>query len=177
MAILQKVTPHLWFDHRAEEAVAFYLSVFPGARQGQVLHATAAGPAPEGAVVAIAFHIGGTELVAINGGPQFAFTPAVSLLVLCEDQTESDLVWEGLTAGGEAMPCGWVKDRYGVVWQVVPDGVRELLWEGEAAGRARAMQAMFGMRKLELAALQAAYAGGSAPCTPAGEDTPPRTPV
>ncbi|MCO6415562.1 VOC family protein [Siccirubricoccus sp. KC 17139] len=164
MAKLQRITPSLWFDgNKAEEAVAFYLSVFPGAKPGQVMRASAAGPGPEGGVLALTFKIEGTEVIALNGRPEFGFTPAVSLMLLCRDQAEVDLVWDRLLAGGKPMQCGWLTDRFGVTWQVVPDGVRELLWEGDPAGRARAMQAMAGMVKLDLAAMRAAYAGGSTP--------------
>jgi len=158
----QRITPHLWFDGQAEAAVAFYLSVFPGSRLTQRMRGPEAGPAPAGSTIAVGFEVGGQETVAINGGPQFRFTPAISLLFACADQAELDRVWEALLKGGTAMRCGWVFDRFGVTWQVVPARLRELLWDGPEPARARAMQAMMGMVKLDLAALTAAYEGEDA---------------
>jgi len=157
--MVQSITPHLWFDGNAEEAVGFYVSTFPGARVTQVLRGTGAGPAPEGSLVAIGFEVAGQEIVAINGGPHFQFTPAVSLLIACEDQAELDRSWDALLEGGEPMQCGWIKDRFGMTWQGAPAGLRRLLWDGPPEPRARAMQAMMGMQKLDLATLTRAYEG------------------
>src|SRR5919202_107511 len=119
-AMPRKITPNLWFDTQAEEAAEFYISVFPNSRIVKVMHYTEAGPRPAGTVMTVEFELDGQRFVGINGGPQFEFSEAVSLQVMCETQEEIDYYWERLTEGGEEGPCGWCKDRYGVSWQVTP---------------------------------------------------------
>lgn len=154
------ISPNLWFDGRAEEAAAFYVSVFPDAEVLDVHRYTAAGPGPEGSVMLVVFRIGPTRFVGINGGPQFTFDEAVSFEITCRDQAEVDHYWEALTAdGGEESQCGWCRDRFGLSWQVVPDGMGALMSDPDPDRIARAMTAMFGMRKLDLAALLAAADG------------------
>jgi predicted 3-demethylubiquinone-9 3-methyltransferase (glyoxalase superfamily) len=160
--MLQKIVPNLWFDSEAEEAANFYVSVFDNARVVTVAHYTDAGPRPAGSVMTVEFELEGQRFVAINGGPQFSFSEAVSLQITCETQDEIDHYWERLSDGGSEGPCGWLKDRYGLSWQVVPDGIDELFSDADQARATRAMQAMFGMRKLDVAALQAAADGVAA---------------
>jgi predicted 3-demethylubiquinone-9 3-methyltransferase (glyoxalase superfamily) len=155
----QKIVPNLWFDTEAEEAAAFYVSVFERARIVNVTHYTEAGPRPAGTVMTVEFELDGQRFVAINGGPQFTFSEAVSLAVTCEDQDEVDHYWDKLSEGGEEGPCGWLRDRYGLSWQVVPTGMDELFADPDPTRAQRAMQAMFGMKKLDIAALRAAADG------------------
>jgi predicted 3-demethylubiquinone-9 3-methyltransferase (glyoxalase superfamily) len=151
------IVPNLWFDGNAQEAAEFYVSVFPNSKITNVLHYTEAGPGEPGSVLTVDFVLDGQRFTAINGGPQFTFDEAVSFLIECEDQAEIDRYWDVLTAdGGEESQCGWLKDRFGLSWQVVPEGW-EHLYEGE--GAARATEAMLGMKKLDLAALEAAARG------------------
>jgi predicted 3-demethylubiquinone-9 3-methyltransferase (glyoxalase superfamily) len=157
--MLQRIVPNLWFDTEAEEAAAFYCSIFPDSRVLTVARYTEAGPGPAGSVMTVEFELAGQRVVAINGGPQFQFSEAISLAVMCEDQDEVDRYWERLTDGGEEGPCGWCKDRFGLSWQVVPRGMDELFADPDQSRAARAMQAMFGMRKLDIAALRAAADG------------------
>jgi predicted 3-demethylubiquinone-9 3-methyltransferase (glyoxalase superfamily) len=154
-----KITPNLWFDTEAEEAADFYVSVFPNSRIVRVAHYTEAGPREAGMVMVVEFELDGQRIVAINGGPDFKFSEAVSLQINCADQDEIDYYWEKLTDGGEEGPCGWCKDRYGLSWQVVPDGMDELFADPDPTKAERAMQAMFSMRKLDIAALQSAAEG------------------
>ncbi|MBX5441526.1 MAG: VOC family protein [Solirubrobacteraceae bacterium] len=156
---MPRITPNLWFDTEAEEAAAFYCSVFPRSRIVSKTHYTEAGPREAGTVMVVEFELDGQRVVAINGGPEFPFTEAVSLEISCEDQAEVDHYWERLSAGGEEGPCGWLKDRYGLSWQVVPKGMDALFSDPDPARAERAMRAMFGMRKLDVAALQAAADG------------------
>jgi predicted 3-demethylubiquinone-9 3-methyltransferase (glyoxalase superfamily) len=156
---MPRITPHLWFDTQAEEAAEFYCSVFPNSRIVSKAHYNEAGPREAGMVMTVEFELDGQRVVAINGGPDFAFTEAISLEISCEDQAEIDHYWERLTAGGEEGPCGWLKDRYGLSWQVTPKGIDELFADADPARAARAMKAMFGMRKLDVAALRAAADG------------------
>ena len=154
-----RITPNLWFDTQAEEAAAFYVSVFENSRVLRVTHYTDAGPREAGLVMTVEFELDGQRFVGINGGPQFTFDEAISFEIVCETQEELDHYWERLTDGGEESQCGWLKDRFGVSWQVVPAGMEEL-FAGPDPGRARrAMEAMLTMRKLDLAALQAAADG------------------
>lgn len=154
------ITPNLWFDDNALDAAEFYVSVFPNSSIDTVTHYTAAGPGPEGSVLTVAFNLDGQPVVGINGGPMFSFTEAVSLEITCADQAEVDYYWDALLAdGGEASQCGWLKDKYGLSWQVVPVGMAELFSDPDPARAERAMQAMFPMRKLDLAALLAAADG------------------
>ena len=156
---MPRITPNLWFDTQAEEAAEFYVSIFPNSRITNVSHYTEGSPRPAGSVLTVDFLLDGQEITAINGGPEFTFDEAISLLITCADQAEIDHYWSRLTDGGEEGPCGWLKDRYGLSWQVVPDGFAELM-SGDAARAARAMQAVMGMKKLDVAAIHAAVDGG-----------------
>jgi predicted 3-demethylubiquinone-9 3-methyltransferase (glyoxalase superfamily) len=156
----QKITPSLWFDSDAEEAANFYVSVFgEDSKITMITHYTENSPGTPGTVMTVEFDLRGQHFVAINGGPQFPFTEAVSLMVNCADQAEVDYFWERLTDGGEESQCGWCKDRYGLSWQVVPEGMDEVFANPDKAAADRAMQAMLGMRKLDVAALRTAAAG------------------
>jgi predicted 3-demethylubiquinone-9 3-methyltransferase (glyoxalase superfamily) len=158
--MLQKIVPNLWFDTEGEEAAEFYVSVFPNSRVLNVARYTEAGPRDAGTVMTVEFELDGQRFVAINGGPDFRFSEAVSFQVTCADQQEIDYYWERLTSdGGADGPCGWCKDRYGLSWQVVPDGMDELFADPDPARATRAMEAMLGMRKLDIAALHAAAEG------------------
>jgi predicted 3-demethylubiquinone-9 3-methyltransferase (glyoxalase superfamily) len=154
---MEKITPFLWFDDNAEEAVQFYLSVFRNAKAGAVMRWGEGGPGKPGSVLTMRFEIEGTEFVALNGGPHYSFTPAVSFVVNCKDQAEIDEMWAKLTAdGGEEVQCGWLKDKFGLSWQVVPHNMAELLQGKDAEGGQRAMQAMMQMKKIDSGALQRA---------------------
>ena len=155
---MQKVTPFLWFDDQAQEAAEFYVSVFPSSRVLEVTHYGSAGPRPEGMVMTVSFELDGTEFVALNGGPQFTFTEAVSFSVDCEDQAEVDRYWTALSAGGEQGPCGWLRDRYGLSWQIVPRALTELLSDPDRAKSQRVMAAMLEMGKIDVAELERAAA-------------------
>lgn len=158
----QRITPNLWFDTQAEEAADFYTSIFPDSRIVNVVRYTEAGPRPAGTVMLVEFELDGERLVAINGGPQFTFSEAISLQVTCADQDEVDHYWDRLTDGGEEGPCGWCKDRYGVSWQVVPEGMDEVFAGPDPDRARRATEAMFTMRKLDVAALRRAADGAAA---------------
>ena len=155
----QKITPNLWFDTESEEAAAFYTSIFKNSRIVSVAHYTEAGPRPAGTVMTVEFELDGQRFVAINGGPQFKFDEAVSFQITCETQDEIDYYWDSLVEGGEEGPCGWLKDRYGLSWQVTPTGMEELFSDPDPERANRAMQAMLAMKKLDIAALHAAYNG------------------
>jgi len=155
----QKIIPNLWFDGNAEEAVAFYLTQFDDARVVTRTHYPEGGPGPAGEVMTVEFELNGHRFVAINGGPQFTFTEAVSFQITCEDQDEIDRYWEALSDGGEEGPCGWVKDRFGLSWQVVPEGMDDVFADPDKGRAERAMQAMLQMKKLDIAALKAAADG------------------
>ncbi|HYF26426.1 MAG TPA: VOC family protein [Baekduia sp.] len=156
----QRITPNLWFDTEAEEAAQFYCSIFPDSRVVQVSRYTEAGPRPAGMVMTVDFELDGQRFTAINGGPQFTFDEAVSFLITCETQEEIDSLWARLTAdGGSEGPCGWCKDRFGLSWQVVPTGMEELFTDPDPQRARRAMEAMLGMRKLDIAALRDAADG------------------
>jgi predicted 3-demethylubiquinone-9 3-methyltransferase (glyoxalase superfamily) len=157
--MLQKIVPNLWFDTEGEEAAEFYVSVFPNSRVITVARYTEAGPREAGTVMTVEFELDGQRFVAINGGPDFQFSEAVSFQVTCADQEEIDYYWERLTDGGSEGPCGWCKDRFGLSWQVVPDGMDELFSDPDQSRATRAMETMFTMRKLDIAALQAAADG------------------
>jgi len=156
---MPRITPNLWFDTEALEAAEFYCSIFPNSKITAVSHYTGAGPRPAGTVMTVSFVLDGQEITGINGGPEFTFSEAISLLINCADQAEVDYYWEKLSAGGEEGQCGWLKDRYGLSWQVVPAGWEEVFSAGDPARAERAMQALFGMRKIDLAAIQAAMEG------------------
>ena len=156
----QKITPNLWFDTEAEEAAQFYISVFgKDSRVVNVTHYTEGAPREAGMVMTVEFELDGQRFVAINGGPQFQFDEAVSFEISCADQDEVDRYWELLSDGGEEGPCGWCKDRYGLSWQVVPEGMDELFADPDKSRVDRAMQAMLGMSKLDIAELRAAADG------------------
>ena len=156
---MQKITPFLWFDTQAEDAARFYVSLFPNSRIRRIVRYGATGPGPAGAVMTVAFELNGLELTALNGGPQFSFTEAISLVVTCDRQAEIDALWEKLGAGGHESRCGWLKDRYGLSWQVVPAILPELLGDKDPVKAQRAMRAMLSMVKLDIAALRRAHAG------------------
>jgi len=152
----QKIVPNLWFDTEAEEAADFYVSVFRDGRVVNVTRYTEAGPREAGMVMTVEFELRGQRFVGINGGPQFKFDEAVSLQIDCEDQEEVDYFWERLTEGGEESQCGWLKDRFGLSWQVVPTGMEELFADPDPERARRAMEAMLKMRKLDVAELRRA---------------------
>ena len=156
---MQKIRPCLWFNDNAEEAVYFYESVFRNSKTVSVMRTPADGPQQAGSVLAATFVIEGQEFIALNGGPHFTFTPAISLFVTCQAQDEVDELWEKLCAGGAAQRCGWVTDRFGVSWQIVPAVLGELMQDPDRAKAARVMQAMLKMEKLDIATLRHAYDG------------------
>jgi predicted 3-demethylubiquinone-9 3-methyltransferase (glyoxalase superfamily) len=156
---MPRITPNLWFDTQAEEAAEFYCSIFPNSKITAVSHYTEGSPRPAGMVMTVSWVLDGQEFTGINGGPQFNFSEAISLLINCEDQAEVDYYWEKLTDGGEEVQCGWLRDRYGLSWQVVPAGFEEVFTSDDPGRAERAMKAMLGMKKLDLAALQAAADG------------------
>jgi predicted 3-demethylubiquinone-9 3-methyltransferase (glyoxalase superfamily) len=158
----QKIKPNLWFNSEAEEAAGFYTSVFENSRVVNVARYTEAGPRPAGMVMTVEFELDGQRFVAINGGPEFQFDEAVSFEIDCETQDEIDYYWERLSEGGSEGPCGWLKDKYGLSWQVVPTGMEELFADPDPERARRAMQAMLGMRKLDIAALRGAADGVAA---------------
>jgi predicted 3-demethylubiquinone-9 3-methyltransferase (glyoxalase superfamily) len=158
----QKITPNLWFDTQAEDAAEFYCSVFPNSRIiDKTLYPEGSGKA--GAVVTVEWELDGDRFVGINGGPEFTFSEAISLSISCEDQGEVDYYWEKLSDGGEEGPCGWLKDRFGLSWQVVPEGTEELFKDPDPQRSRRAFEAMQQMKKLDIAALRSAADGVPAP--------------
>ncbi len=160
---MDRITPCLWFDTEAEEAAAFYTSVFPNSRIVHVSRYGSAGPRPEGLVMEVEFEIDGRSVLALNGGPQFRFTEAISLQADCKDQDEVDRLWETLSEGGEEGPCGWLKDRYGVSWQIVPSRMYELIADSDPERAQRAIASMLQMGKIEIADLERAADGAAAP--------------
>lgn len=157
---MQKITPFLWFDTQAEEAAAFYVSIFPNSRILEVSRYGEVGPGPEGSIMTVAFELAGQGFVGLNGGPMFRFTEAVSFAINCQDQAEVDAYWDKLIAdGGSPGRCGWLKDRFGLSWQVVPEALPRLMQDPDAAKAQRVMQAMMGMTKIIVADLQAAAVG------------------
>ncbi len=154
---MKGITPFLWFDGRAEEAARFYTSVFPNSRVKQVTRFGKTGPGPEGSVMTVSFELDGQELVALNGGPEFTFTEAVSFVVSCESQKEVDYYWEKLSEGGAKVQCGWLKDRFGLSWQVTPTLLLELLGSSDRKRTERVMQAMMAMDRLDIAKLKQAF--------------------
>jgi predicted 3-demethylubiquinone-9 3-methyltransferase (glyoxalase superfamily) len=157
-----KITPSLWFDTEAEEAASFYISIFKNSRIVNVARYTEAGPREAGMVMTVEFELDGQRFIGINGGPQFTFDEAVSFQINCENQDEVDYYWERLSEGGEEGQCGWLKDKYLLSWQVVPPGMEEIFNDPDPERARRAMQAMFGMSKLDMAALRKAAAGVAA---------------
>jgi len=160
---MQDIVPNLWFDTEAEAAAEHYISIFPDSRVVNVTHYTEAGPRPAGMVMTVEFELDGHRFVGINGGPEFKFDEAVSFAIECESQEEIDYFWERLSAGGEEGPCGWVKDRFGLSWQVVPTGMEEVFADPDPQRAERAMRAMLGMRKIDIAELRAAADAESPP--------------
>ncbi|HWP32505.1 MAG TPA: VOC family protein [Solirubrobacterales bacterium] len=156
---MQKIVPNLWFDTEAEAASGFYVSIFPNSRIVNVTHYTEAGPRPAGMVMTVEFELDGQRFVGINGGPEFSFDEAVSFAIECETQDEIDSYWERLSEGGEQGQCGWLKDRYGLSWQVVPTGIKEIFSDPDPKRAERAMKALLGMRKLDIAELRRAADG------------------
>ena len=157
---MQKITPYLWFDDQAEEAMNFYTSIFKLSKVVAVSRFGEAGPRPAGMVLTATFELEGQEFVALNGGPEYSFTPAISFFVHCETQAEVDEMWEKLSAGGEQGQCGWLKDKFGVSWQIVPNILGELLNDKDTEKSKRVMLAMLKMGKLDIASLQQAYQKG-----------------
>jgi predicted 3-demethylubiquinone-9 3-methyltransferase (glyoxalase superfamily) len=157
---MPRITPNLWFDTESEQAAEFYVSVFPNSGIRMISYYGEAGPRPAGTVLTVDFTLDGQEFTAINGGPQFTFDEAVSFLIHCADQEEIDYYWTRLSDGGEEGPCGWLKDRYGLSWQVVPAGYEELMGDPDQGRRDRAMRAVLSMGKLDMAAIQAAADAG-----------------
>ncbi len=154
---MQKITPYLWFDDNAEEAAHFYVSIFKNSKIGSVTRYGDAGPGPKGKVMIMTFEIEGLEFVALNGGPQFKFTEAISLFVNCATQAEVDELWEKLSAGGEKGPCGWLKDKYGLSWQIIPQALMDLMQDQDPEKSRRVTEAMLKMSKIDIAALRRAY--------------------
>jgi len=154
---MQKITPFLWFDNQAEEAANFYCSVFKNSKVGTVSRYGDSGPGPKGSVMTVAFELDGQHFTALNGGPIFKFTEAISLVVNCEDQEEIDYFWEKLSAdGGKEVECGWLKDKYGLCWQVVPKILGELIQSDDPKKSERVMKALMQMKKLDVAKLKQA---------------------
>ncbi len=153
---MQKITPFLWFNDQAEEAMNFYVSIFKNSEIGRVTRYGDAGPGPKGKVMSATFMLEGQEFMALNGGPQYTFTPAISLFVNCETQEEVDELWEKLSAGGKPGRCGWLEDRFGVSWQIIPAVLGRLLGGPDRAKAQRVMQAMLRMDKIDVRELQEA---------------------
>ena len=156
---MQKITPFLWFNDKAEEAMNFYVSIFRNSKVGRVTRYGDAGPGPKGSVMSATFQLDGQEFYALNGGPQFSFTPAISFFVNCEKQEEVDELWEKLSAGGRKDRCGWLQDKYGLSWQIIPSALGQMLQDKDPAKANRVMQAMLQMDKIDIARLKRAYDG------------------
>ena len=158
---MQKITTFLWFNHNAEEAAKFYTSIFKNSKIGKITRYGDAGPGAKGTVMTVIFELAGQEFMALNGGPQFKFTEAISLMVKCQSQKEVDELWEKLSEGGEKGPCGWLKDKFGLSWQVDPTVLGEMLSDPDPRKSQRVMKAMLKMSKIDIAALKRAYDGKS----------------
>jgi predicted 3-demethylubiquinone-9 3-methyltransferase (glyoxalase superfamily) len=156
---MQKITPFLWFDNKAEEAMNFYVSVFKNSKVGRVTRYGEAGPGPKGTVMSATFQLDGQDFIALNGGPHFTFTPAISFFVNCETQQEVDELWEKLSEGGKKDRCGWLKDKYGLSWQIIPSVLGRLLQDKDPEKSKRVMQAMLQMDKIDIERLKQAYEG------------------
>lgn len=154
---MQKITPFLWFDGKAEEAMNFYVGIFKNSKVGQVSRYGDAGPGPKGSVMSATFQLEGQDFMALNGGPMFAFTPAISFFVSCETQEEVDELWTKLCEGGEPNRCGWLRDKFGVSWQIIPDSLGKMLGDKDPEKSKRVMQAMLQMAKIDIAKLKEAY--------------------
>ena len=155
---MQKITTFLWFDNNAEEAVNFYTSIFKDSKITNMSRYSEAGPGPAGSVMVANFTLNGQEFLALNGGPMYKFTEAISFVINCEDQQEIDYYWDKLTAGGSEVQCGWLKDKFGLSWQVVPTAIGKLM-SGDPAKSGRVAMALYKMIKIDIAALQKAYDG------------------
>jgi len=156
---MHKISPCLWFDGQAEDAAKFYVSIFKNSKIVTTTYYLEGLPQPAGSVMTVAFILDGEVFTALNGGPQFTFSPAISLVAKCDTQEEVDHLWQKLTEGGEEVQCGWLKDKYGVSWQVVPTALIEMLSKTDSAASQRAMSAMLKMKKLDIAELKRAYTG------------------
>jgi predicted 3-demethylubiquinone-9 3-methyltransferase (glyoxalase superfamily) len=154
---MQKITPFLWFDGKAEDTMNFYVSVFKNSKVVRVSRYGDGGPGPKGTVMSATFELDGQQFYALNGGPQFTFTPAISLFVNCETQQEVDELWEKLSEGGKKERCGWLKDKYGLSWQIIPSALGKLLGDKDHAKANRVMMAMLQMDKIDIQRLQQAY--------------------
>ena len=155
---MQKISPFLWFDGKAEEAMRFYVSIFKNSKVGAITRYGDAGPGPKGTVMVVTFQLDGQEFIALNGGPQFTFSPAISFVVNCETQEEVDAFWEKLSEGGEKLQCGWLRDKYGLSWQIVPTVLGEMMQDRDVEKSQRVMKAMLQMNKLDIERLKQAYA-------------------
>lgn len=156
---MRKITPFLWFDNQAEEAMNFYVSLFKNSKTGAITRYGEGAPGPKGTVMTATFQLDGQDFMALNGGPLFKFTEAISFFVNCETQEEVDEFWERLSAGGEPGRCGWLKDKYGLSWQIIPTALGEMLQDEDGEKSKRIMQAMLQMNKLDIAGLKRAYEG------------------
>lgn len=154
---MQKITPFLWFNNNAEEAINFYTSIFKTSKVGNTARYGEGGPGPKGSIMTAEFQLNGQDFIALNGGPHFKFTEAVSFVVNCETQEEIDEFWDKLSEGGQKSRCGWLKDKFGLSWQIVPNILSKLAGSGDAKKSSRVMQALMKMDKLEIATLQKAY--------------------
>jgi predicted 3-demethylubiquinone-9 3-methyltransferase (glyoxalase superfamily) len=154
--MIQKITPFLWFDNQAEEAVKFYTSIFKNSKIGDVARYGEDGPGPKGSVMTISFQLDGQEFIALNGGPVFSFNSAISFMVHCKSQQEVDMYWEKLTEGGEEVQCGWLTDKYGLSWQIVPEVLPELMADKDPEKARRVTQALMKMKKIDIEELQRA---------------------
>ena len=154
---MQKITPFLWFDGKAEEAMHFYVSIFKNSKTGSITRYGDAGPGPKGTVMVVTFQLDGQEFIALNGGPQFTFSPAISFVVNCETQEEVDAFWEKLSEGGEKLQCGWLRDKYGLSWQIVPTVLGKMMQAKDAEKSQRVMKAMLQMNKIDIERLKQAY--------------------
>ena len=154
---MQKITPFLWFDGKAEEAMNFYISIFKNSKIVSIRRYGEAGPGPKGTVMTATFQLDGQEFFALNGGPQFTFSPAISFFVNCETQQEVDELWERLSEGGEKQRCAWLKDKYGVSWQIVPAALGKMLNDADAAVSQRVIKAMLQMDRIDIKTLEQAY--------------------
>ena len=154
---MQKIIPFLWFDDKAEEAMRFYVSIFKNSKVGSISRYGDEGPGPKGTVMVATFQLDGQEFMALNGGPQFTFSPAVSFLVNCEKQEEVDELWEKLSEGGETQRCGWLTDKYGLSWQIVPTVLGEMMQDKDAEKSKRVLKAMLQMDKIDIEVLRQAY--------------------
>ena len=156
---MQKITPFLWFDDKAEEAASFYVSVFKNSKIGSVARYSDAGPGPKGSVMTVSFQLEGQEFIALNGGPLYTFSPAISFFVDCKTQQEVDELWDKLTAGGGEVECGWLRDKYGLSWQIIPTALLELMQDKDPVKSQRVFKAMLQMTKIDIEGLQRAYRG------------------